>query len=125
MNTKVIHIRFNLDKERHRRAWDELERMCRERSWSYSNAVIEALLSCDSPRIPEETVQQDNVRQIVDGVRECLLVMLPAFVAGASTRGATPLPEQQEQTARLEANAEAQKTDTIPDEEIPWDYLGE
>lgn len=44
-NTKFCNIRFNLDNPTHRKAWDYLQTMDRDKYKSYSNAVINAVNS--------------------------------------------------------------------------------
>ena len=44
-NTKFCNIRFNLDNPTHRKAWEYLQTMNRDKYKSYSNTVINAINS--------------------------------------------------------------------------------
>ncbi|NDO18081.1 hypothetical protein FMM68_00145 [Lachnospiraceae bacterium MD329] len=44
-NTKFCNIRFNLDNPAHRKAWEHLQTMDRDKYKSYSNTVINAINS--------------------------------------------------------------------------------
>lgn len=41
---KDINIRFNLDKEEHKKAWDYVQKMDRSIEKSYSKAIIKSLI---------------------------------------------------------------------------------
>ena len=43
---KDINIRFNLDKEEHKRAWDYMQTMDRSVEKSYSKVIIKSLIRC-------------------------------------------------------------------------------
>ena len=45
MNARIINVRFNLDKEKHRQAWAALQQLRQEKGWSYSESFSEALVA--------------------------------------------------------------------------------
>lgn len=45
MKARIFHVRFNLDKEKHRQAWAALQRLQKEKGWSYSESFSEALVA--------------------------------------------------------------------------------
>ncbi len=53
---KDINIRFNLDKEEHKKAWDYMQKMDRKIEKSYSKVIIKSLI-----RYFENTNAENNV----------------------------------------------------------------
>lgn len=128
---KNITIRFNLAKPRHAKAWERLQVQRRIKEQSYSDSVIEALtteVKADGDDCATETETINRcAERIADEVESILRRAIPAFCAGFAASGGVVLaksedaivPAQQEQSTEMDAD------DTIPDEEIPWEYLGE
>ena len=127
MNAKYITLRLNLDREPHRRAWQELQRRRLEEGYSYSDSIAHALMSAEAPEKVYETDVRDIVRSCAEKIaaktEAILRLTLPAFFAGAAFgSGGTAVSPTDSLPRETEAGAAGK--DTIPDEEIPWDYLG-
>ena len=45
MNARIINVRINLYKEKHRQAWAALQQLREEKGWSYSESFSEALVA--------------------------------------------------------------------------------
>jgi len=130
VNGRVINVRFNLDKEKHRQAWEALRQLRQEKGWSYSESFSEALvafMASDNARErTEEEIARDCAERIISMAEQMMKLVLPAFLSGLTVQGGTaalaraPTPGDES-----EAPAKDAATDTIPDDEIPWDYLGE
>ena len=103
--------------------------LIKEENASYSDTITNALVwysEADGSWNDgiEEIVEKVGER-IVESVERILRLTLPSFLSGASLQGnlvlqAMPIPESSSENAHGEP-----KGDTIPDDEIPWDYLGE
>ena len=130
MNARIFHVRFNLDKEKHRQAWAALQRLQKEKGWSYSESFSEALVAFMDNKIrdrrTEEEIGRSYAEKIIATTEQMMKLALPAFLSGLAVQGGTaalaraPTPGDES-----EAPAKDAATDTIPDDEIPWDYLGE
>ena len=130
MNARIINVRFNLDKEKHRQTWAALQRLRQEKGWSYSESFSEALVAFMANGIrderSEEEIGRSYAEKIVTTTEQMMKLALPAFFSGLAVQGGTaalaraPTAEDKSEPSPRDA-----KPDTIPDDEIPWDYLGE
>ena len=130
MNVKFITLRLNIEKEQHRRGLQILQKRRETKGGSYTDVILQALLRDeDSGRVKNpdvEIIVRNCAERITAATDEMLRITLPSFFAGMTANGgfspgtevAIPPPPAQE------SETEA-PSDTIPDEEIPWDYLGE
>ena len=130
MNARIINVRFNLDKEKHRQAWAALQQLRQEKGWSYSESFSEALVAFMANGIRDERTEEEIGRRyaekIIATTERMMKLALPAFFSGLAVQGGTAALARAP-TAEGEAAQSPQeaKPDTIPDDEIPWDYLGE
>lgn len=130
MNARIINVRFNLDKEKHRQAWAVLQQLRQEKGWSYSESFSEALVAFMASGIrdgqTEEKIGRHYAEKIIATTEQMMRLALPAFFSGLAVQGGTAALARA-LTAEGEAEPASQdaKPDTIPDDEIPWDYLGE
>ena len=118
---RCINLRFDIQKEDHRRAWNYLHDMDRREFKSYSNVVVQAVLDYfdryykreEDPYF--ETRERENrfVEQIVAAVRETLEQSLTLYLAGFTASRGVQLQE--------ELRPEPADTDVEPD----WAFLGE
>ena len=124
----VIHVRFNLEKETHRQAYEALRQADRNAYPTHADAIAAALVRLfveDRSEMDVPGLVHACVDKIAEAVAERLLASLPAgltatqTVAGDELRGGA-----QSETQRVsEQNAGGASADYIPDEEIPWDFL--
>lgn len=128
---KNITIRFNLAKPRHAKAWERLQKQRRLEEQSYSDSVIEALtaeVKADGDGFATETETINHcAERIADEVGTILRRTIPAFCAGFAANGGVVMAKSEDAVApaQQERSTEIAADDTIPDEEIPWEYLGE
>ncbi len=128
MSTKFVTVRLNFEKEQHVKAWEVLQHMSKEENASYSDTITKALAwysEADGSWNDgiEEVVEKVGER-IAESVERILRLTLPAFLSGASLQGNVVLPAMPVPESISESTHGEPKKDTIPDEEIPWDYLG-
>ena len=130
MNARIINVRFNLDKEKHRQAWAALQQLRQEKGWSYSESFSEALVAFMANGIrdgrTEEEIGRSYAEKIIATTEQMMKLALPAFFSGLAVQGGT-VASAKIPSAESEAKPSEKKNepDTIPDDEIPWDYLGE
>ena len=129
MNARIFHVRFNLDKEKHRQAWAALQRLQKEKGWSYSESFSEALVAYMANGIRDDRTEEEIGRQyaekIIGMTEQMMKLALPAFLSGLAVQGGTAaLARAPTAEGEAEPSAPDAKPDTIPDDEIPWDYLG-
>ena len=63
--------------------------------------------------------------RIADEVERILQRTIPAFYAGIAANAGVGTPTREGTAAPVPMELTADESDGIPDEEIPWDYLGE
>lgn len=130
MNARIINVRFNLDKEKHRQAWAALQQLRQEKGWSYSESFSEALVAFVANGIKdgrtEEDIGRSYAEKIIATTERMMKLALPAFFTGLAVQGGTAaLARAPTAEGEAEPSSQDAKPDTIPDDEIPWDYLGE
>lgn len=130
MSVKFVTLRLNLDTEQHRRVWKYLIQQRAEKGQSYSDTITRVLIKSVED---DETCESDiadiirnSAEQIARETESILRMTMPAFLAGVCIQGgnASGSNESMPQSEQKE-KAESSKSYTIPDDEIPWDYLGE
>ena len=124
-NIRNTNLRFNLDKEQQRKAWEYLQTMNRQDFKSYSQVIALALVDYferyyrtqSDPYLETREREELFVKQIVGAVENSLKQALPLFLSGLTagmvqwepqTRASFPTPENSQ-----------------PDSDIDWDFLGE
>ena len=130
MNARIINVRFNLDKEKHRQAWAALQQLRQEKGWSYSESFSEALVAFMTNGIrdgrTEDEIGRHYAEKIIATTEQMMKLALPAFFSGLAMQGGTVSLAQVPSTkSEAKPSEDENKSDTIPDDEIPWDYLGE
>ena len=130
MNARIINVRFNLDKEKHRQAWAALQQLRQEKGWSYSESFSEALVAFMANGIrdgrTEEEIGRSYAEKIIATTEQIMKLALPAFFSGLAVQGGTAaLARAATAEGEAEPSMQDAKPDIIPDDEIPWDYLGE
>ena len=130
MNARIINVRFNLDKEKHRQAWAALQQLRQEKGWSYSESFSEALVAFMANGIrdgrTEEEIGRSYAEKIIATTEQMMKLALPAFFSGLAVQvGTVALAQMPSVKSEAKPSEDENKPDTIPDDEIPWDYLGE
>lgn len=120
-DTRNTNLRFNLDKELHRKAWNYLQIMDREKFPSYSQAVIIALVDYFDRYYADDTGGQClDEKQIVEAVAKAVeRVMeerLPAFLSGYFAAAGTGQPLQKDEDPDP-------PSDVINEKDIAWEFL--
>lgn len=124
-NIRNTNLRFNLDKEQQRKAWEYLQTMDRQEFKSYSQAISVALVDYfdrhyrtqSDPYLETREREELFVKQIVTAVESSLKQSLPLFLSGLTAGIAQREP-------RIRASfSEAENTQA--DTDIDWDFLGE
>jgi hypothetical protein len=114
-NTRVANIRFNMDIELHRKAWELLQKRDLNKYPTYSHTVIYALteaLSMHESRIGiEEKSEKDQlVSEITDAVDhavdKAVERILPSFLAGYMAGAARCSPPDYQASVLSEPHSE-------------------
>ena len=137
-NIRSTNLRFNLDKDLQRKAWQYLQTMDKGTFKSYSNAI--ALSVCDyferyyhrkddpyfETRQREEHVyksncQNNSICRYVGAVERTMEKTLPLFITGlmsgiGQTKAHVPAPSAVNTALTDNQNS---------DEDVDWDFLGE
>ncbi len=122
-NIRNTNLRFNLNKDLHRKAWDYLKTMDKQEFKSYSHAIALALvkffdhyyLTLKDSDLESKEREEHFVAQIVKSVENSLLQTLPVFLAGCMVS----FPQK-----RQEINTHFSPESTAQ-ADIDWDFLGE
>ena len=130
-NTKKANIRFDMDNEMHRKAWQLLQDRDRNRFSSYSQTVIQALIELLSEETRELAVSSNDpeflseISETVERAAEKAIERtLPSFLAGymACAAGFGPLDSEVRQISANTSASEANDEDAADD--IDFDFLG-
>ena len=120
-NIRNTNLRFNLNKEKHRRAWEHLQHMDKHIFKSHSNAAIDALndyfdrynKAQDDPYLETREREEQFVERIVTAVEASLNQTLPAYWSEhASQLTSTTEHKHQSEPA------------VVPEPDVDWDFLG-
>lgn len=123
-NLRSTNLRFNLDKETHRKAWDYLQSMDKQQFKSYSNVIAVSVVSFferyyklqDDPYFETREREERFVDQIVGAVESAMDKVLPVFLAGCMTGINHTVPAAQ--------NTNEVKKEDDSEPELDWDFLG-
>lgn len=124
-NIHNTNLRFNLDKDQQRKAWEYLQTMDRQEFKSYSQAISVALVDyfdrhyriLADPYLETREREELFVKQIVTAVESSLKQSLPLFLSGL-TAG---IAQRESRIKSSFPEAEPSKADT----DINLDFLGE
>ncbi len=120
-NIRSTNLRFNLEKDVQKRAWQYLQTMDKQHFKSYSNVIAIALVeyfdryyrSLDDPYLETREREEQFVDQILSSVESAMEKTLPVFLAGCMAG----LSQVQHTTASV--------VQQEPDTELDWEFLGE
>lgn len=120
------NLRFNLEKDLQRKAWEYLQSMNRQEFKSYSHVISLALVDyfdryyriAEDPYSETREREERFINQIVEGVQQNLKQSLPLFLSGL-TVGMVQMgtPKQASLTDSKNCNSDT--------EDVDWDFLGE
>lgn len=121
-NVKSTNLRFNLDKDIQRKAWDYLQSMDKQKFKSYSHVIALSLVEYfdryyrtqDDPYLETREREERFVTQIVETVEKSLQNSMPIFLAGciAGISQVATSPSEIQPVSEQEAD-------------VDWDFLGE
>ena len=120
-NIRSTNLRFNLEKDTQKRAWQYLQTMDKQQFKSYSNVIAVALVeyfdryyrSQDDPYFETSEREERFVNQIISSVESAMERTLPVFLAGCMA-GLSQASHNTTSVVQQE-----------PDAELDWDFLGE
>ena len=120
-NIRNTNLRFNLNKAKHRRAWEHLQRMDKHIFKSHSNAAIDALndyfdryyKAQDDPYLETRERENQFVERIVAAVEASLDRTLPAYWSEHASQLISTTENKHQ------SNPEAASTPNVD-----WDFLG-
>lgn len=120
-NIRSTNLRFNLEKDTQKRAWQYLQTMDKQQFKSYSNVIAVALVeyfdryyrSQDDPYFETREREEQFVNQIISSVESAMERTLPVFLAGCMA-GLSQASHNTTSVVQQE-----------PDAELDWDFLGE
>ena len=120
-NIRSTNLRFNLEKDNQKRAWQYLQTMDKQQFKSYSNVIAVALVeyfdryyrSQDDPYFETREREERFVNQIMSSVESALERTLRVFQAGCMA-GLSQASHTTTSVVQQE-----------PDAELDWDFLGE
>ena len=120
-NIRSTNLRFNLEKDTQKRAWQYLQTMDKQQFKSYSNVIAVALVeyfdryyrSQDDPNFETREREERFVNQIISSVESAMERTLPVFLAGCMA-GLSQASHNTTSVVQQE-----------PDAELDWDFLGE
>ena len=120
-NIRSTNLRFNLEKDTQKRAWQYLQTMDKQQFKSYSNVIAVALVeyfdryyrSQDDLYFETREREERFVNQIISSVESAMERTLPVFLAGCMA-GLSRVPHTTAPVVQQE-----------PDAELDWDFLGE
>ena len=124
-NIRSTNLRFNLEKDLQRKAWEYLQTMDKQEFKSYSHVIVLALVDYfdryyrtqEDPYLETREREERFVAQIIEAVEKSLNQTLPLFLSGLTAGMAQREPQSR---ASLPSHEEPE-----PETDIDWDFLGE
>ena len=122
---RSTNLRFNLEKDLQRKAWEYLQTMDKQEFRSYSHAIALALVDYfdryyrtqDDPYLETREREERFVGQIIEAVEKSLNQTLPIFLSGLTAGMAQREPQSR---ASLPSHEELES-----ETDVDWDFLGE
>ena len=118
---RSTNLRFNLEKDLQRKAWEYLQAMDKQEFKSYCHVITLALVDYfdryyrtqEDPYLETREREERFVAQIIEAVEKSLNQTLPLFLSGLTTGMA-------QSRASLPSHEEPE-----PETDVDWDFLGE
>lgn len=135
-DSRSIHVRLNLNRSDHLKAWEYLEQLEQEEKLPYNQLIARAIIELGERAASKNTSIDEMINEIVDtcvqkiisAVEDSLHKTLPAYIAGCFAATSSALYAQQSQSATEPTPTDDDKTtgsEQISAEDIDWDFLGE
>jgi histone H3/H4 len=128
---KKANIRFDMDNEMHRKAWQLLQDRDKNRFSSYSQTVVQALIELLSEEASEfarnavNTVSLSDISEAVDRATEKAIERtLPSFLAGYMACAAGFIPTYHEVRQNAANTSVAEENDEDAADNIDFGFLG-
>ena len=129
--TRTANIRFDMDNELHRRAWQLLQDRDKNRFSSYSQTVIQALIgllseeTCESVRNADSSISLSDISETVERAAEKAIERtLPSFLAGYMACAAGFHPEGYAFRQIAADTTAIEENDEDAADDIDFDFLG-
>lgn len=130
-NTRKANIRFDMDNDMHRKAWQLLQDRDKNRFSSYSQTVIQALIKLLSEEGSDIAAGSNNpeflfeISETVERAAEKAIERtLPSFLAGYLACAAGFSPADHEMRLQNTITSAAEENDQDAAENIDFDFLG-
>lgn len=134
-DSRSIHVRLNLNRTDHLKAWEYLERLEHEEKLSYNQLIAKAIVEYGERDARKDALADEMmigfvemcVQKIISAVEDSLHKTLPAYIAGcfAATSGVLSVPQTPPATEPVPNDDETPAGEQISAEDIDWDFLGE
>ena len=134
-DSRSIHVRLNLNKPEHLKAWESLERLEHEEKLSYNQLIARAITEYAERDAGKDASTDEKmnrlvemcVQKVISAVEDSLHKTLPAYIAGcfAATSGVLSVPQTPPATEPVPNDDETPAGEQISAEDIDWDFLGE
>lgn len=126
-NIRCTTMRFNLDKQPDRQAWEYLQGMDKEKFRSYNHAVAIAVTEyfkryykrIEDPYFETREREERFVEQIVSAVETAVEKVLPSFLAACFSKMVMPYS-----TAAPAVRIENTNVDNLSSDDIDMDFVG-
>ena len=129
-----LHLRFHMNRENQRKAWEILSAMDRNLFASYVDMISSALIAADNheqitmhvaDQGQSDRIVQEYAERIAMAAENIMKYTIPSFLTGSQLAGAKAVSHEAIAADSDKAIGETVTSNTIPDEEIDWDFLGE
>lgn len=130
-NIQTANIRFDMDNEMHRKAWQLLQDRDKNKFSSYSQTVIQALIellseeTCGSITKAESRISLSDISETVECAAEkAIKCTLPSFLAGYMACAAGFIPAEHEVRQNAANSSVAEENDEDVADNIDFGFLG-
>mgnify|MGYP007101861595 CR=1 FL=1 len=132
MTVHTTNLRFNMEKETQRRAWEYLQGMDKRQFKSYSQVISAALVEYferhnrlkNDPFLETREREERFVDQIVAAVESALTKALPVFLAGCAAGLSRSMPPSAEaQSPAPQTAKEVVNQQETSEADIDWEFL--
>ena len=130
-----IHLRFYMSRELHKKAWEILRSLDRDRFLSYVDMVSYALVAIeDYERMTKQLAEQEKNERLIREYAERIAVSaenimkhtIPSFLTGSLLSSAKGTATSDSDDSRsIRDNEDTSTANTMPEDEIDWNFLGE
>jgi len=135
-DSRSIHVRLNLGRPDHLKAWEYLEQLEQKEKLPYNQLIARAIIEFGERATSKNTSLDEMINGIVDTcvqkiistVEDSLHKTLPAYIAGCFAATSEMLSVPQTHPAPESVPTDDNKKpagEQISAEDIDWDFLGE